>query len=116
MIYFKWYCIAIISLLIINMIVDLFRVASSKKWYSYIEEKLKTAYLDPLDEETICFEENGSITKASGILNSWDIDNVGPVLKKTKLSKLIEEKYKSLLEASKQRISERQTNQIKIYF
>lgn len=116
MIYFKWYCIVITSLLIINIVVDLFRVVSSKKWYGYIEDKLKTAYLHPDESNVICFETEGSITKVAGILNSWDIDNVGPVLKTTKLSRLIEKKYKQLLEGNQQRLAESQTKQIKIYF
>lgn len=116
MIYFKWYCIVITSLLIINIIVDLFRVVSSKKWYSYIEDKLKTAYLHPDENNVICFEKEGSITKVAGIMNSWDIDNVGPVLKNTKLSKLIEKKYNQLLEVRQRKQAEANAKQIKIYF
>ncbi len=116
MIYFKWYCIVITSLLIINIIVDLFRVVSSKKWYGYVEDKLKTAYLHPDESNIICFEKDGTITKVSGILNSWDIDNIGPVMKKSKLSKLIEKKYEQLLEVRQKKLAEANAKQIKIYF
>lgn len=116
MIYFKWYCIVITSLLIINIVVDLFRVVSSKKWYAYIEDKLKTAYLHPDENNIICFENDGSITKVAGILNSWDIDNVGPVLKNTKLSRLIEGKYKQLLAVRQKNLAEANSKQIRVYF